>query len=140
MTTGSTNKFSAEKTTPSDDLKDLESAMNQVWKSPYHSPSSPPYLTRVCLTDTSVLYAKQQSALTLTFTPSEHRALLWRQDLTILPLAAAIYFLCYLDRSNIGNARILNSTTHNDMQTEIGATPYQFNVSYSSGRVVHPLL
>ncbi|SPQ24866.1 93781f08-b3ff-4ee8-91bc-a4719d34cee2 [Thermothielavioides terrestris] len=66
---------------------------------------------------------------TLTFTPAEHRALLWRQDLTILPLSATIYFLCYLDRSNIGNARILNSSTHNDMQTEIGATAYQFNVA-----------
>lgn len=46
-----------------------------------------------------------------------------------MPLSAFIYFLCYLDRSNIGNARILNSSTHNDMQTAIRATPYQFNIA-----------
>ncbi|AEO60063.1 hypothetical protein MYCTH_2095369 [Thermothelomyces thermophilus ATCC 42464] len=63
------------------------------------------------------------------YTAAEERALLRRQDLTILPLSAAIYFLCYLDRSNIGNARILNSTSGDDMQTEIGATPRQFNIA-----------
>ncbi|KAK3291999.1 major facilitator superfamily domain-containing protein [Chaetomium fimeti] len=64
-----------------------------------------------------------------TYTPTEERALLRHQDLTILPLSAFIYFLCYLDRSNIGNARILNSSTGNDMQTEIGATQHQFNIA-----------
>jgi hypothetical protein len=72
--------------------------------------------------------AHSTTAIT-TYTAAEERALLWHQDLTILPLCAAIYFLCYLDRSNIGNARILNSSTHNDMQTEIGATQHQFNVA-----------
>ncbi|KAH6657539.1 major facilitator superfamily transporter [Truncatella angustata] len=60
---------------------------------------------------------------------AEQRALLWKQDLRIIPLAAGIYFLCNLDRSNIGNARILNSTTKNDMQTELHMTPVQFNIA-----------
>jgi len=30
------------------------------------------------------------------------RALIWKQDLRIVPLCACIYLLCYLDRSNIG--------------------------------------
>jgi hypothetical protein len=30
------------------------------------------------------------------------KALIWKQDLRIVPLCAAIYLLCYLDRSNIG--------------------------------------
>jgi hypothetical protein len=30
------------------------------------------------------------------------KALLWKQDLRVVPLAAFIYLLCYLDRSNIG--------------------------------------
>jgi hypothetical protein len=34
-------------------------------------------------------------------TPAE-RALVRKQDLRIVPLSAAIYLLCYLDRSNIG--------------------------------------
>jgi hypothetical protein len=53
----------------------------------------------------------------------------WKQDLTIIPLAAYIYFLCFFDRSNIGNAKVLNSSTKNDMQTEIHATSYEFNIA-----------
>ncbi|OTA97839.1 hypothetical protein M434DRAFT_89364 [Hypoxylon sp. CO27-5] len=62
-------------------------------------------------------------------TSPQERKLIWRQDMRIVPLAAGIYFLCYLDRSNIGNARVLNSSTHNDMQTETGTTVYQFNIA-----------
>ncbi|KAI0891707.1 MFS general substrate transporter [Annulohypoxylon nitens] len=62
-------------------------------------------------------------------TSPQERKLVWRQDQRIVPLSAAIYFLCYLDRSNIGNAKILNSSTHNDMQTETGATNNQFNIA-----------
>lgn len=32
----------------------------------------------------------------------EEKALIWKQDLHIVPLCAGIYLLCYLDRSNIG--------------------------------------
>ena len=66
---------------------------------------------------------------TIEYTPAEERALIWKQDLTIIPLSAYIYFLCFFDRSNIGNAKVLNSSTKNDMQTEIHATAYQFNIA-----------
>lgn len=54
------------------------------------------------------------------------RALLWKQDIRIIPLSAGIYFLCFLDRANIGNAKILNYSTGHDMQTEVGMSDYQF--------------
>lgn len=57
------------------------------------------------------------------------KALLWKQDKRIVPLSAAIYFLCYLDRSNIGNAKILNSTTHNDLLSETHMTNYQYVIA-----------
>ncbi|OGM39352.1 MFS transporter [Aspergillus bombycis] len=57
------------------------------------------------------------------------RALVWKQDLRILPLCAAIYLLCYLDRSNIGNAKILNEDTGNDLLTETGMTSYQYTIA-----------
>ncbi|KAH8164879.1 hypothetical protein CIB48_g3363 [Xylaria polymorpha] len=57
------------------------------------------------------------------------RALLRRQDKRIIPLSATIYFLAYLDRSNIGNARVLNSSTKNDMMTETHTTDYQFTIA-----------
>jgi len=36
----------------------------------------------------------------------EERALIFKQDLRIIPLCSFIYLLCYLDRSNIGNAKV----------------------------------
>ncbi|KAL1970764.1 hypothetical protein VTN77DRAFT_2598 [Rasamsonia byssochlamydoides] len=57
------------------------------------------------------------------------RALVWKQDLRIVPLSAAIYLLCYLDRSNIGNAKVLNSNTHNDLLSETNMTSYQYTIA-----------
>lgn len=45
----------------------------------------------------------------------EDKKLVWKQDLRILPISCGIYLLCYLDRSNIGNAKVLNASTHNDL-------------------------
>ncbi|KAI1437291.1 putative MFS transporter [Xylaria sp. CBS 124048] len=56
-------------------------------------------------------------------------ALRWKQDLRIIPLSAGIYFLCYLDRSNIGNAKILNSSTHDDLLSDAHITNTQFNIA-----------
>ncbi|RHZ60578.1 putative MFS transporter [Aspergillus thermomutatus] len=57
------------------------------------------------------------------------KALVWKQDLRIVPLCAAIYLLCYLDRSNIGNAKILNQDTHNDLLNETKMTSYQYTIA-----------
>jgi hypothetical protein len=36
----------------------------------------------------------------------DERALIFKQDLRIIPLCSFIYLLCYLDRSNVGNAKV----------------------------------
>ncbi|KAH1549021.1 hypothetical protein KXX57_001145 [Aspergillus fumigatus] len=59
----------------------------------------------------------------------QEKALVWKQDLRIVPLCAAIYLLCYLDRSNIGNAKILNQGTHNDLLSETKMTSYQHTIA-----------
>ncbi|EXF75739.1 major facilitator superfamily transporter [Colletotrichum fioriniae PJ7] len=59
----------------------------------------------------------------------EEKALLWKQDKRIIPLSASIYFLCFLDRSNIGNAKILNSSTGHDMQTETHMSNHDFTIA-----------
>ncbi|KAJ7161085.1 putative MFS transporter [Mycena filopes] len=56
-------------------------------------------------------------------------ALIRKQDVRIIPLSAAIYLLCYLDRSNIGNAKILNSETHNDLLSETHMTNFQYTIA-----------
>lgn len=61
--------------------------------------------------------------------PETERRVRWKQDMRIIPLSASIYFLCYLDRSNIGNAKVLNANTHHDLATETGMTNYQYTVA-----------
>ncbi|KAL3462124.1 major facilitator superfamily domain-containing protein [Aspergillus heterothallicus] len=56
-------------------------------------------------------------------------ALVRKQDLRILPLTAFIYLLCYLDRSNIGNAKVLNADTGNDLLTETHMSNYEFTIA-----------
>ncbi|KAJ5812488.1 hypothetical protein N7474_008789 [Penicillium riverlandense] len=60
---------------------------------------------------------------------AEERRLIRKQDLRILPLSAGIYLLCYLDRSNIGNAKTLNSDTRNDLLDETHMTDHQYIIA-----------
>lgn len=77
---------------------------------------------------------------------AREKALVWKQDLRVVPLSAFIYLLCYLDRSNIGeqlgsrhmptgvhslifkkgNAKTLNADTGNDLVTETKITNFQY--------------
>lgn len=65
---------------------------------------------------------------------ARNRRMARRADLRILPLCAWIYLLNYLDRGNIGNAKVLNKETHDDMlsQTGMSATDYAVAVSLFS--------
>ncbi|KAK7924213.1 MFS general substrate transporter [Apiospora marii] len=74
-------------------------------------------------------HVKHAAVSTILTSNAAERKLLWRQDKRIIPLSAGIYFLCYLDRSNIGNAKILNNASQDDMQTENHMSNYQFNVA-----------
>lgn len=59
----------------------------------------------------------------------ENRRLLRKQDLRIVPLSAFIYLLCYLDRSNIGNARIMNLNDGNDLASELRISDEEYIIS-----------
>ncbi|KAK3634808.1 hypothetical protein LTR56_015089 [Elasticomyces elasticus] len=62
------------------------------------------------------------------------RKLVRKMDLHILPLCAWIYLLNYLDRGNIGNSKVLNSESGDDLlqQTNMTATNYAVAVSLFS--------
>lgn len=60
---------------------------------------------------------------------AEDKHLVWKQDLRILPICCGIYLLCYLDRSNIGNAKVLNASTKNDLLSETHMTAYQYTIA-----------
>ncbi|CAK7566707.1 MAG: hypothetical protein SEPTF4163_004659 [Sporothrix epigloea] len=50
-------------------------------------------------------------------------------DYRLLPTTALIYLLCYIDRSNIGNAKILNSNTGDDILQTNHMTAHQYTVA-----------
>ncbi|OTA99658.1 hypothetical protein M426DRAFT_324976 [Hypoxylon sp. CI-4A] len=83
--------------------------------------------------DLDVESAKEESSTVQCEAPGlvteAEKALRWKQDKRIVPLSAGIYFLCYLDRSNIGNAKIMNATTGDDLMTQTGMTDYQYTIS-----------
>ncbi|KAF2451878.1 MFS general substrate transporter [Karstenula rhodostoma CBS 690.94] len=63
------------------------------------------------------------------FDPVATKALVWKQDLRIIPLAAGIYLLCYLDRSNIGNAKTLNASHNESLLQLTHMTNYQYTIA-----------
>ncbi|EEU35201.1 uncharacterized protein NECHADRAFT_102106 [Fusarium vanettenii 77-13-4] len=61
--------------------------------------------------------------------PKLQSLLLRKQDARIIPLAAGIYLLCYLDRSNIGNAKVLNASTKHDLLSETGMSNLDYTIA-----------
>jgi MFS family permease len=62
------------------------------------------------------------------------RRLRWKVDMRLLPLCGFVYLLNYLDRGNIGAARIMNEETGDDIlqQTNTTTTGYAVAVSLFS--------
>lgn len=52
-----------------------------------------------------------------------------RLDIRILPLCCWVYLLNFLDRGNIGNARVLNSETGDDMLSQTGMTANDYAIT-----------
>ncbi|KAJ7887893.1 permease of the major facilitator superfamily [Mycena olivaceomarginata] len=70
-----------------------------------------------------------ESMTSYVYSEAAEKALLRKQDIRIVPLSAAIILLGNLDRSNIGNAKILNSETHNDLLSETHMTALQYTIA-----------
>ncbi|ORX91594.1 hypothetical protein BCR34DRAFT_443524, partial [Clohesyomyces aquaticus] len=62
------------------------------------------------------------------------RALNRRLDLRVLPLCCWVYLLNFLDRGNIGNSKVLNAETGDDLlqQTHTSANGYALTVTLFS--------
>ncbi|KKA26683.1 hypothetical protein TD95_001619 [Thielaviopsis punctulata] len=57
----------------------------------------------------------------------ENQLLLRKQDLRILPICAMMYLLAFVDRTNIGNAKVMNAEEGHDMRTELNITGRSFS-------------
>ncbi|KAF4452352.1 hypothetical protein F53441_4804 [Fusarium austroafricanum] len=58
-----------------------------------------------------------------------NKALLRKQDYRIIPICATMYLLAYLDRSNIGNAKVMNSESGHDLMTETKLSGSQYSIA-----------
>lgn len=68
----------------------------------------------------SILTARQQEQV---FDPKETKRILRKVDFRLVPVLALLYLLAFLDRSNIGNAKVAG------MNTELGLTGPQYNMA-----------
>ncbi|KIX09184.1 uncharacterized protein Z518_00263 [Rhinocladiella mackenziei CBS 650.93] len=55
------------------------------------------------------------------FDPVEERRLMYKIDLYIVPIVALLYLFCFIDRANIGNARLAG------FEEDLALTGYQYN-------------
>ncbi|KAI2677462.1 hypothetical protein LCP963914a_8120 [Penicillium roqueforti] len=62
-------------------------------------------------------------------TKEEYARVYRKIDRRILPFVALTYLLCYLDRTNIGNARVLNSGTGDDLMTSIDMNDHEYRIA-----------
>ncbi|KAF2020465.1 permease of the major facilitator superfamily [Aaosphaeria arxii CBS 175.79] len=60
---------------------------------------------------------------------SANKTLLRKQDFRLIPICATMYLLAYLDRSNIGNAKVMNSEEGHDLMTETNISGTQYAIA-----------
>jgi hypothetical protein len=70
----------------------------------------------------------------ITWTEEEETRVRRKLDLQIVPMVTLLYLLCFLDRSNIGNARIQG------MEKDLKLVGYQFNWALSVFYIVYLLV
>ncbi|KAJ9662469.1 hypothetical protein H2198_001358 [Neophaeococcomyces mojaviensis] len=62
---------------------------------------------------------------TVHFDPAAERRLRWKIDLYIVPTVALLYLFCFIDRANIGNARLAG------LEKDLKLTGYDYNILLS---------
>ncbi|KAI2629296.1 MFS transporter [Hypomontagnella submonticulosa] len=68
-----------------------------------------------------------------------NRALNRRLDIRIIPLCGILYLLNFLDRGNVGNAKVLNQETNDDLLHKTGMTAEGYAIAVSLFSVAYAL-
>ena len=58
-----------------------------------------------------------------------NKTLLRKQDFRLIPLCSMMYLLAYLDRTNIGNAKVMNSEVDDDLLSVTNTSNYQYTIA-----------
>ncbi|KAF3003626.1 hypothetical protein E8E13_007594 [Curvularia kusanoi] len=70
------------------------------------------------------------------FDKAAERNLLWKLDFTVLPLLWLLYLVCFVDRSNIGNAKIQGMEKELNLKGQkYNVAVFIFNIGYVIARV-----
>ncbi|KAJ3755737.1 MFS transporter [Lentinula raphanica] len=85
-------------------------------------------MSHIDIEKSSIEFKDEESSVFI-IEPAEERKLIRRLDRRVVPLAMFIYLLCSLDRSNIGNAKVLNDITGNDLQQTIGLSSEDYTTA-----------
>ncbi|TPX10276.1 uncharacterized protein E0L32_008681 [Thyridium curvatum] len=81
------------------------------------------------------------SGLTVAEKAALDRKLLWKLDLMLLPWLCFLYLICFLDRTNIGNAKIAHLTKDVHMSTtQYNLTLTVFFISYAAFEAIANVL
>lgn len=67
------------------------------------------------------------------------KKLVRKADFLIVPLLSFMYLLNYLDRGNVGNAKVLNQETNDDLLSQTGTTSTGFAISLTIFSIAYTL-
>ncbi|KAI0686889.1 MFS general substrate transporter [Cytidiella melzeri] len=80
------------------------------------------------------IYLEKESASSVEIDPNVMRSAQWKVDIVVVPLVAMYYLLSFIDRSNIGNARIAG------LQTSLEMTNHDFSTALTITYVPYILM
>lgn len=72
--------------------------------------------------DSAMLNSKPEEGLSHYLDPVLDKKMLFRLDILLVPLLASMYLLAFLDRANIGNARVAG------LQKDLGISDNQYQI------------
>jgi len=78
-------------------------------------------------TDSIVGYEAERMRARSLLTFEEEKKLLMRIDWHFMPLCAIAFLLKNIDSTNVSNARIMNTGTHQNILTQLGMSSNEFN-------------
>jgi hypothetical protein len=69
-----------------------------------------------------VVFSTLQGRPLIHFDPKAEAKLRWKIDLMVVPTVSVLYLFCFIDRANIGNAKLAG------LEKDLGLKGYDYNI------------